>query len=74
MNTNQTIDIPLSVGDRVSLGLPAVEGQLFQGTVEKYNPKTNKLSFEQEDVGYHEFMEMVEEAGRTGHSIEIRKQ
>lgn len=72
---DQTIEIPLKVGSRVSILSDITIDQdggftastIFEDTVAQYNPDTNKLAFEESDVGYAEFLSMVDEH----HSIQI---
>lgn len=71
---DESIEVPLTVGSRVALieeseievrdGEVAggYTGYLFEDFVDKWIPETNLLEFENSDVGYSEFMEMVEEA------------
>lgn len=66
----QQISIPLSIGSRVTLmeeiDIDSEEGFTanitFEGYVQQYNPKTNKLSFEEQDIGYAELQNKIAEA------------
>lgn len=66
----QRISVPINAGDRITL-LEDVDmdpcgsysaRDLFEGTVERYNPETGLLEFEESDVGLAEFMELMDEA------------
>jgi len=67
---SQDVEISLPVGSRVSLleGIDIDESEgssasiLFEGYVEQYVPQTNKLSFEDSDIGYAEFQELLGQA------------
>lgn len=66
----QTLDVPVTVESRITLledvDIDSSEGSMssiiFEGYVEQYVPQTNKLSFENSDIGYSEFHEMLEQA------------
>jgi hypothetical protein len=62
----QTISVPLKPGARVSVmdevdmdegGFTASD--VFHDTVKTYVPETRKLEFEDSDIGYDEFVELV---------------
>jgi hypothetical protein len=66
--TAQTIDVSLKVGSRVSIleNVDTDEGgfiasTVFEDVVEQYIPESNKLSFEESDIGYAEFVDLLEE-------------
>ena len=67
---NQTIQVPLEVGSRVTLytdvDIDADEGLVasvsFEDYVAQYVPDTALLRFENSDVGRAEFIQMMEEA------------
>lgn len=73
MTEEQTIEIGLKPGSWVSImedvdieeGDGFVDGftasTVFEGKVERFVPETNRLEFEDSDMGYAEFMELVEE-------------
>lgn len=65
---SQTIPVQLKVGSRVSImedvdmddgGFMASD--VFHDTVTQYVPQTNKLEFENSDIGYAEFVNLLEE-------------
>jgi hypothetical protein len=65
----QSIVIPLRVGDRVSLFDEVdtdeggfIAGTMFEDTVEQYVPQTGLLKFENSDIGRAEFNRLVEQA------------
>lgn len=70
MTHDQTIEVPLSGGDRVTLyedvnmdsdgGLSA--GIAFEGEVEQFVPETALLEFKDAEIGYASFQRLVEEA------------
>lgn len=70
MVSEQSINVPLTVGSRVVLtenvDIDSQEGVaasiLFEGYVEQYVPETNLLSFEENDTGYAEFQQLLEQA------------
>lgn len=67
--TEQTIEVPLRVGSQVSILYDVdidseggfMASTAFEDTVTQYVPETNKLSFEESDIGYAEFQELLEE-------------
>lgn len=68
MVTEQTIEVSLPVGSRVTVfdDVDMDDGGfagsvVFEGTVEQYSPDTRKLVFEDSTVGYSEFAELVDE-------------
>ena len=65
----QSIVVPLRVGDRVSLFDEVdteeegfIAGTMFEDTVEQYVPQTGLLRFENSDIGRAEFNILVEQA------------
>lgn len=71
--SEQTIEISLKPGSWVSIlgdiDIDEGDGQIdgfsaspvFEGKVTQYNEETNKLVFENSDVGYAEFQEKLEQ-------------
>lgn len=64
----QTISVPLKPGARVSIltDVDTDEGgfsasEVFHDTVKTYVPETLKLEFENSDISYDEFTELVKE-------------
>lgn len=65
-----TIDIPISAGDRITLledpDIDSEEGMsasiLFEGYVNRYNPDTALLEFEESEVGRAEFRRLLDES------------
>jgi hypothetical protein len=66
----QTIELPLKVGSRITLlddvDIDSEEGStaqvVFEGYVEQYVPQTNKLVFEESDIGWAKFQELLDKA------------
>lgn len=66
----QRISVPITVGDRITLFEDVdmdeeggfIASDLFEGTVERYNPSTGLLEFEENDVGRAEFLSLLDEA------------
>lgn len=66
--TEQTIEVNLKVGSRVSVlkDVDTDEGgfmasTVFEDTVEQYVPQTGLLRFEESDIGLAEFKELLEQ-------------
>ena len=66
--TEQTIPVNLKVGARVSVMKDVdmdeggfVASTVFEDTVEQYVPETRKLRFEESDIGYADFEELLRE-------------
>jgi hypothetical protein len=64
----QTIEVPLKVGSRVSILTDVdtdeggfVASTVFEDTVVTYNQDTNVLEFADSDIGYAEFMDLLDE-------------
>lgn len=60
MPTEQTLPIPVKVGDRVTLFEHA--DVLFEDEIAQFVPDTGLLRFEDSDVGRAEFLELLDEA------------
>jgi hypothetical protein len=69
MQLEQKISVPLQIGDEVHL-LEDVDRDdggfagaiMFKGTVERYNPQTGLLRFEENDMGRAKFINLLDEA------------
>lgn len=68
MESDQTIEVPLKVGSRVSVLKDIdleIDGYMatpvFEDTVVQYIPQTGKLVFDESDIGLPEFKELLEE-------------
>jgi hypothetical protein len=66
--SEQTIEVPLKVGSRVSILTDVdtdesgfVASTVFEDTVVTYNQDTNVLEFADNDIGYAEFMDLLDE-------------
>ena len=69
MVREQSIDLPLTVGSRITLyksvdfdGDSKLTSILFEDRVERYNPDTGLLEFRDSDVGLSEFESLIDEA------------
>lgn len=69
--TEQTIDVPLKVGSRVTLIRYGghTEYIMFEDVVKQYVPDTGLLRFERSDYGRAKFIEMLQESD----GVEIRE-
>jgi hypothetical protein len=75
MSSNQSIEVMLPVGSRVTLlenvDIDEHEGSsgeiLFEGYVNRFIPETGLIEFEDSDVGRIEFLSLLDEAD----SVEI---
>lgn len=68
MTSEQTIPVPLKPGSRVAIFDDVdvdpggfVGSMVLEDVVEAYNPKTLNLEFRDSDIGYAEFIELLEE-------------
>lgn len=62
---DQTIEVPLTVGQTVTIYRSATADAytpIFTDTVDRFNPKTGLIEFEDGDIGRATFMEMVKHA------------